>query len=87
MKYICTVDEHGNREIIMFPKSIDHDCMAEGVEGLRDSTRDPWKRIHRMVDSAGFVTKSGVCFGRSETLGLSTKEGDTDLMIAQYGGY
>lgn len=88
MKYICTESEEGVEEIFVFPKTVDHDVMAEGVEGMKNRTRDPWKRIYRMVKSAGFIDARGTCFGKSETLGIKSRgEIDTALFKAQQNAF
>lgn len=47
-----------------------------------------WHRVRRAPVSAVFVTftKNGAtCFGKSETLGLETREQDTDILLQQLG--
>ena len=79
MKYIVTKDEDGKEDIFLFPKSIDHDVMAETLEGMRSATHGEWVREFRTPVSAGFI-ENGACIGGSETLGLSSRVGDTDLL-------
>lgn len=85
MKYICMSTEHRTEEIFVFPKSIDHDAMAEALSGIKDSTRGAWSRVFRVPISAGFVYKTGTCYGESETLGLESREEDTAILAKQYG--
>jgi hypothetical protein len=87
MKYICTKDENDKLEIFTFPRSIDHDAMAEALEGFRNKTYGNWERIYRKPISAGFVDVNGNCYDRSESLGLdSRKKEDTLLLKNQLNG-
>lgn len=84
LKYICTKDSVGRLEIFSFPKSIAHDAMAEVLVGIKNQTTGDWRRIHRTPVSAGFISKDGVCFGRSFTLNLEAEEErDTTLLKEQ----
>jgi hypothetical protein len=81
MKYICVEKEDGKQEIIVFPKTIDHDVMAESVGRMKNSTYGNWKREWRTPVSAGFVTMDWKCYGRSETLDLDSRpEEDTEIL-------
>jgi len=82
MKFITTQDENGKVDLFMFPRSIDHDAMAEAIQGIRNKTHGDWERIYRKPISAGFV-ENGKCFGRSETLGLEARKDDTALLRYQ----
>lgn len=71
-------------EIFTFPRTVDHDVMAEALSAMKNQTRDPWVRVFRMNVSAGFVDKEGRCYGESMTLGLAAREDeDTKLLLAQ----
>lgn len=72
MKYIVTKDEDGKEEIFIFPKSVNHDCMMEVLQRIRDQSHGRWNRIYREPVSAGFVN-DGVCSGYSETLKLQSR--------------
>ena len=63
-------NEDRKDEIIVFPRSINHDCMAEAMQRLKNQTWGNWKRLTRIPVSAGFVDSTGVCYGKSETLNL-----------------
>lgn len=81
MKYIVAVVE-GKESIFTFPRSVDHDRMAEAIEAIRFGSERNWSRKFREgeVIAAGFVT-DGVCHGRSETLGIESREAkDTALL-------
>lgn len=76
MKYIVMEDEDGKEEIFIFPKSVNHDCMAEALGRIKNQTWGNWVRVWRNPVSAGFVN-DGVCSGYSETLSLASR-GDHD---------
>lgn len=82
MEYIVTEHENGTEEIFTFPDSIYHKDMAEVVEHLKEHDRliyGKWKRVKREPISAGFI-KGGKCVGMSESLMLSSRPQDTDLL-------
>jgi len=80
MKYIV-MSLAGKEEIFVFPRSVDHDRMAEACQMIRFGRDRNWKRAYRDGEciAAGFV-RSGVCDGRSETLNLDSR-GDTDTAL------
>lgn len=83
MKYIvmALADQE---EIFVFPRTIDHDRMKEACETIRFGDERNWNRKYRQGEcvSAGFID-NGVCHGRSETLGLSSRGVvDTKLFAA-----
>ena len=80
MKYICMKHEAGMEEIFLFPRWVNHDCMEEVLEAVKDQTRGNWKREFREPISAGFVNSSLECHGNSETLGLDSR-GDVDTEL------
>lgn len=85
MKYICTKKADGTEEIFTFSMKINHDCMMEAVESIKNQTHNRWIRIHRDIISAGFVSAKGTCFGNSETLGVKSRgDVDTELLKNQY---
>jgi hypothetical protein len=79
MKYIVTEDDNDVREIFIFPKSVNHDVMAENISRMRDKTYGEWKRVTRTPISAGFINEFGV-YGKSETLGLVSCKSDNELL-------
>lgn len=79
MKYITTEDDKGDKEMFLFPESVNHAVMAEAVARLKDQMHGEWKRITRKPISAGFVY-DGCCCGRSESLNLGPAEGDSNLL-------
>lgn len=84
MKYIVFLNESTKQEEIMvFPKSINHDCFAEGAH-FRNQTSGNWNRVFRKPISAGFVgsiPKGLVCLGESMSLNLKSRpEIDTALL-------
>ncbi|WP_144106850.1 hypothetical protein [Paraburkholderia sp. BCC1886] len=84
MKYLVAVIE-GKETIFVFPRSVDHDRMAEALQAIRFGSERNWRReLHEegSVISAGFV-ENATCFGRSETLGLDSRGAlDTALLKA-----
>lgn len=72
MKYIVSDDEDNGKEIFIFEKTINHDCMYEVLNSGRDS--------FRTKVSAGF-TDLKTCYGRSETLNLESNLEDIHLII------
>lgn len=83
MKYITTHDRNGKEELFTFPRSIDHDAMAEVLCHIKNQTHGNWERVFRMPVAAGFVGPDGKCYGRSETLKLAARPEDTALLKAQ----
>jgi len=80
MKYIVTVRADNIEEMFVFPDTINHDCMAEVLNRIKDRTTGDWHRVHRTPISAGFITVEGECYGRSETLRLDSR-GTTDTVM------
>lgn len=81
MKYIVTKTEGGVEELFMFPKSINHDCMAEVLGRIKDQSYGSWRRVYREPIAAGFITGT-CCHGRSETLNLDSR-GRLDEMLIE----
>lgn len=82
MKYIVTSLE--DKELIfIFPRDVDHDRMAEAIEAIRFGSSQNWERKLRKdgeMISAGFID-NGKCHGRSETLGINSRDdADTKLL-------
>jgi hypothetical protein len=84
MKYIVTQQTDGKEEIFIFPNTVHHDCMAEILGHIKDKSFGAWKRVCREPVSAGFV-KDGQCVGESESLGISSRPQDTDLLASGTG--
>ena len=82
MKYIVTKTEDGTEEIFLFPKSVNHKMFSESVYAIKDQSHGNWKRIRRETVSAGFI-EGGRCTGHSESLGISSREQDTSLLLSQ----
>ena len=80
MKYIVTVRADNIEEMFVFPDTINHDCMAEMISRIKNHTGNGWERVMRRPISAGFITLTGECYGRSETLRLDSRgQLDNDL--------
>lgn len=78
MKYVVVEDESGNEHLFVFPKVFDHDCFAEVLSHIKTGGLN-WSRQYRKPVSAGF-TDGRRCYGRSETLGLSARTDDSELL-------
>ena len=80
MKYIVTKTPDDLEEIFLFSDTINHDCMTEVLQGIRNQTHDNWERIRREPVSAGFVV-GNECVGESISLHLKSRpEEDTALL-------
>lgn len=88
MKYVVFLNESTKQEEIMvFPKSINHDCFAEGAH-FRNQTSGNWNRVFRKPVSAGFIHMgddgSLHCVGESVSLHLKSRpKPDTTLLTEQ----
>jgi len=76
-------DEKGEEQeaIFVFPRSLNHDGMMEGIQSVRRGTPQNWKRnwdAHAIA--AGFVV-NGKCVGHSETLGLQSRGSVDDILL------
>lgn len=84
-KYISFKDEE-IQHIVVFPKTIDHDRMFEGLhyaefDGATLRERREWYDIDAV--SAGFVSAYGECYGQSQTLGIESEgKEDTTLLLS-----
>lgn len=85
MKYITAKKEDGLEELFLFPRHINHDCMAEVLSYIKNQTYGNWEREYREIVSAGFVTGNLTCYGASESLGFCAREKeDTELLRKQF---
>lgn len=82
MKYIV-ISCLGEETIHLFDPMFDHDRMFEAITTVKMGDRDDWERHLRTNDAevvgAGFVTHN-TCYGKSVTLGVSSREEDTALL-------
>lgn len=81
MKYIVMALAD-KEEIFVFPRTVDHDRMAEACEMIRFGDGRNWNRKYRDGEcvAAGFID-GGKCHGRSESLNLASRpEIDTMLL-------
>lgn len=82
MKYVVIKRGENREEIFIFPTTIDHNEFAEVLSYIKTGGRN-WKREYAKPISAGF-TDGITCFGRSETLNLSSRmSNDTALLKDQ----
>ena len=79
MKYVVVNSEEQGEQLFIFPKNINHDSFAETLSYIKFGDEKNWKRIFRETISAGF-TDGQTCYGKSETLGLSSCKEDTLLL-------
>jgi hypothetical protein len=79
MKYIVVESEECGKQLIIFPKNIDHDRMAEALSVIRHGDGRNWSRIYRNPISAGF-TDGVKCYGESTSLKIKSNASDTDLL-------
>ncbi len=82
MKYICTKDDDGVEEVFTFPRTVNHDAMADAVRFINN----PHNRVKRRPISAGLVGEDNVCYGKSVSLDLESRAEDTDLLDIQFNG-
>lgn len=82
MKYVVVKSKAGE-QMVIFPKNIYHDALAETLSYVKHGTGREWERFHREPVSAGF-TDGVTCYGRSESLNLDSRTIDT--MILRNGG-
>ena len=83
MKYIVVILD-GQEHLFVFPRTVDHDHMAEAIGMIRFGGARNWVRSYMDADivGAGFID-NGVCHGRSETLDIKSRnERDTALLAA-----
>lgn len=83
MKYVVVDSEEAGEQMFIFPKTINHNRVAEILDYIKHGDDRNWERIYREPVSAGFIT-DGKCHGKSETLGLPSRSIDTE--IYQRGG-
>lgn len=86
MKYV-NVNLLGADNIVLFPQEIAHKEMVEAIRFMKiEDGMGRWGRdyVDLEVVSAGFVTESGHCYGRSESLDKDSRPEDTSILQAQY---
>lgn len=83
MKYIATRDDNGKEEVFVFPKVIDYDGMAEVLNYIKNQVYGNWRRIPRKPVSAGFVDRNWKCYGKCESLGLESRDVDSEILKKQ----
>lgn len=79
MKYVVMDSDECGEQLFVFPKTIDHDRFAEVLSLIKHGVERNWNRIYRKPVSAGF-TDGTLCYGKSETLGLRSRDKDTALL-------
>lgn len=84
-KYI--VIKHGDKEMIFtFPNEVTHSFMFGAVKTIKQGFPLNWTRpyLDAEIVSAGFVTHTGECHGKSESLGVASRP-ELDTMLLQIG--
>lgn len=71
-KYIV-FDSYLGGELVLFPDHLSHDAVA--LLWLHTMGR-----VNELVLSAGFVSKSGQCYGKSHGLNVKSRPEDTALL-------
>lgn len=79
MKYVVVTSEEQGNQLFIFPKNINHDSFAEILSYIKVGEGRNWKRVFRKPISAGF-TDGTKCYGKSESLNLSSRKEDTELL-------
>jgi hypothetical protein len=89
MKYIAFQTLDGEEFVVIFPRSINHNDMAESIRNHKHTEwGGKWERPYRFVApvGAGFVTNDLTAYGESITLGVeSREEKDTEIIKQQFG--
>ncbi len=80
MKYVVVKSEEQGEQLFVFPTNVNHDTFAEILSYIKFGDGYNWERIYREPISAGF-TDGSKCYGSSETLNLSSRPADTQLLL------
>lgn len=80
MKYVVIdPDDEGAQLLFVFPKAINHDRFVQALAALKYGSDRNWERKYPRPISAGF-TDGERCYGRSDTLKLSSRAEDSGLL-------
>lgn len=82
-KYVCFKDGEGRELIVTFPEQFVHSDVAEAMMRMRKGFQRSMERYNLHPVSAGFVGNNGVCHGKSESLRLSSRPEDTEILRGQ----
>ena len=77
LKYVVVEDDFKNKFIFLFSKSVNHDCFYQVTQLLEHT--DTGEVGYLRCVSAGF-TDLKTCYGRSESLNISSNPEDTKLL-------
>jgi thioredoxin-related protein len=80
MKYVVVKSEEQGEQLFVFPSNVNHDSFAEILSYIKFGDGKNWQRIYRETVSAGF-TDGSKCYGKSETLNISSRPEDTQLLL------
>lgn len=78
-KYIVTHDDNDQENMFIFSKNVDHDTLFEVLFYIPENGTESFQR----KVSAGF-TDLKTCYGRSETLQLSSREKEDTALLLKY---
>jgi hypothetical protein len=89
MKYIAFQTLDGEEFVVIFPRSINHNDMADSIRGHKHTGfGTPEHAPYRFITpvGAGFVTNDLTAYGESITLGVESREDkDTEIIKQQFG--
>ena len=81
-KYIV-ITVHGEEMIFQFPNIVSHYHMFDAVKGIKEGLPLHWTRPYMKAEivSAGFISSTGFCYGKSESLDVMSRTViDTQLL-------
>ena len=82
MKYVVVDSKEAGEQMFIFPKSVNHDRVAEVLtHHIKHGDDLNWERIYRKPIAAGF-TDGTIFYGESETLKLKSR-GDKDAALVR----
>ena len=84
MKYVVFASTELGEQLVVFPCSINHNAMAEAVQGIRHGPAHDRQRVRAVPVAAGF-TDGLNCYGRSESLNLDSRR-EVDTFMLKIGG-
>lgn len=82
-KYVCFKDDEGRESIVVFPEQFVHSDVSDAMVRMRKGFGRSMERYNLRPVSAGFVGVDGECYGKSESLRLSSRPEDTAILRGQ----
>ena len=83
MKYVCFKDNEGRESIVTFPDQFVHSDVANAMMRMHKGFERSMERYNLHPVSAGFVGNNSGCYGKSESLRLSSRPEDTEILRGQ----